>query len=161
MVVYYQLVQKIDVFEKSITNSAQNSPDINTTSGLLVSLFGVLVVAPLFEEFLYRGLVMGELKKIMRPWAAIFLQALLFGVLHGVLFQGVFAIFMGIILGVLYHRTKNIGVVAVCHAVFNCTASMTLWELNLPKMIICIVVGVVFVVYALWKIFENTAEGEN
>ena len=154
--VYYNLVEGVALFEKSIAESAATTPNLSSGWDYVIALFGVLVVAPLFEEFLFRGLVMGELKKIMRPWAAIIIQAVLFGVLHGYLFQGVFAGFMGIFLGIIYHRTKNIGTAAVCHGIFNLTSPLMLTGLAMRGNIVFAVIGIVLMALSLFYIYANT-----
>ncbi len=154
--VYYNLVEGVELFEKSISEASVVTPELSTGWDYIVAVFGVLVVAPLFEEFLFRGLVMGELKKIMRPWAAIIIQAALFGVLHGFLFQSIFAAFMGVFLGIIYHKTKNIGVAAICHGVFNLTSPLMLEGLAIRGNIVFAVIGIVLVALSLFYIYANT-----
>ncbi len=154
--VYYYLIQNVEVFEKSIIESAVVAPRLSTRMDFAIAFFSVLIVAPLFEEFLFRGLIMGELKKIMRPWAAILLQAIIFGVSHGLLFQSIFTAFIGIFLGIIYHRTKNIFAAAVCHGVFNFTSALMLRNLAISGSIVFAAIGIVVTGLGLFYIYANS-----
>ena len=156
--VYYNLIQNVDIFRKSVIESATVEPRLYSRMDFAIAFFSILIVAPLFEEFLFRGLIMGELKKIMRPWAAILIQAVIFGVAHGFLFQSVFTGFLGILLGIVYHRTKNIFATAFCHSIFNITSSFMLKNLAFRGTIIFVTIGIVVTGLGLFYIYANTDE---
>lgn len=154
--VYYCSAQKIDVLLKSIERAEATSPEMNGALQILVALFGVIIVAPLFEEVLFRGLVMGELKKIMRPWAAITLQAILFGVAHGVLFQSIFAFAVGIVLGIVYHHTQSIKTAVICHSVFNFSTVLMQEDMSLIGNVIFITAGILLTTLSIFYIISNS-----
>lgn len=156
VVVYYSFSQKIDVLQKSIEKAASASPDIGSVSQMLIALFSVLIVAPLFEELLFRGIVMGNLMKIMRPWAAITFQAILFGIAHGVLFQSIFACAIGIILGIVYYRTQSIKTAAICHCVFNFSTILMQEDLSVKGAAIFLVAGLLLSSLSLFYIIDNS-----
>lgn len=58
------------------------------------------IVAPIFEEFIYRGAVLRSLEKYGKSFA-ILISAILFGLMHGNFYQIFMAIGVGIILGYL------------------------------------------------------------
>lgn len=116
---YYHFAKKISLLKKSIEQADALLPDSLSPYQALIALLTVIVIAPLFEEFLFRFLIMGELSDIMRPWAAVVLQAILFGAAHLSLFQSMFAFIMGILLGVVSLKTKSIKACAILHGVFN------------------------------------------
>ncbi len=153
--VYYSFAQKITVLEKSIEKAAEINPEITTLTQLFTALLCVAVFAPFFEEILFRGLVMTELLKIMRPWAAIGLQAVIFGAIHGVLFQSIFAFVIGIALGVLYYRSRNILVAVTCHSAFNISAVLMQGELSLVGVLVYSLGGVLLCTLSLIYIFSN------
>lgn len=153
--VYYSFAQKITVLEKSIQKAAEINPEITTIAQLFTALFCIAVLAPFFEEIMFRGLVMTELLKIMRPWAAIGLQAIIFGAIHGVLFQSVFAFVIGIALGILYHRSQNILVAIICHSAFNISAVLMQGELSLIGVLVYSVSGLSLCALSLIYILSN------
>lgn len=153
--VYYSLSENIAVLDESITTAESSLPDITTTSQLFFALLCSLVIAPCFEEILFRGLVMGELLKIMRPWIAIILQAIVFGVMHGVLFQSIFALVIGIALGFIYYLTKNIRVAVLFHCVFNFSAIFMQGRLPVSGLILYSVAGIMLCVLSVFYICLN------
>ena len=67
---------------------------LNTVSGVLVAV----IVEPFLEEWIFRGAILRQLA----PYGvnfAIVTQAVLFALWHGNLYQGIFAFFVGLILG--------------------------------------------------------------
>ncbi len=159
--VYYYLSQEVTTLKESIEDAAATSPELTTTAQLLVALFAIIVVAPLFEEFLFRGIIMNEFLKIMRPWAAIGLQGILFGIIHGVLFQSIFAAVMGIFIGIVYFRTKSLKTAVVCHSVFNLSSSLTVIEMDFRTGIVLAVIGVILVAFSLTYIIQNCKRNNN
>ena len=80
----------------------------------------VLVLSPVFEEFLYRGVLLrGLLFKGFSPAYAVVVSSLLFALVHLNLLQGIHAFLLGALLGVLYLKTGNFTVVVLGHFVSN------------------------------------------
>ena len=154
--VYCTLIQSLDIFKKSIIESATVAPRLYTRMEFAISFFSVLVAAPLFEEFLFRALIMGELKKVVRPWIAIVIQAILFGFSHGAVFQIPYTIFIGLLLGIIYHRTKNIMVPIICHSVYNFSATLILGGAAMRSNVVFITVSVVLMSLSMFYIIANT-----
>lgn len=63
----------------------------------------VAFVGPIIEEVVFRGAVLGSLKKYGKGFAII-ISAVLFGIMHANLIQSIFAIIIGLVLG--YVRTE-------------------------------------------------------
>lgn len=153
--VYYHFAMGIDVLKQSIEKAEALMPETVTTYEALIAVFAVIIVAPLFEEFLFRGLVMGELMSIMRPWAAIVFQAVLFGAAHMSLFQSLFAGVMGLFLGIIYYKLKSLKATAICHGVFNYSAVMAAMELNNASAVVIGVFGILLLVTAMFYIIKS------
>lgn len=84
-----------------------------------VLLFAVIFVAPIGEELLFRGLIQGYGLKNFAPVLAIGLQGLIFGLYHGNIIQGIYAFFMGVVLGFVAHKTGTILTSTVLHISVN------------------------------------------
>ena len=156
--VYYHYSQNIEMLNKSIDSAAAITPELTSNAQLMVAVVSTVIIAPLFEEFLFRGILMYELKKVMRPWAAIAVQGILFGIVHGVLFQSIFAAVMGIILGVVYHNTKSLKTSVVCHGVFNLSVVLTQAELNTRTVVVFVVMGMLLSVFSMIYILKSNRE---
>lgn len=66
----------------------------------------VLLLAPIGEELLFRGVIQGYASKYMAPSLAVIFQGLLFGIYHGNPVQGVYAAVLGCILGFVVYKTN-------------------------------------------------------
>ncbi len=89
---------------------------------LVLNLLAVGIIGPIFEEILFRGLIFGELRKISRVRAALFIQAVLFGVYHLDIIQGSYAVLIGLLLGYVYYRSNSIIAPMIVHATINTTS---------------------------------------
>lgn len=86
---------------KGITGSDPVSNDIGISEGplsFIITLLSVGIMPALVEEFAFRGVILGTMRKYMSDGASIFLSAALFGLLHGNLVQIPFAFGVGLIL---------------------------------------------------------------
>ena len=82
------------------------------------------IMAPVAEELLCRGAILGALLRLMprRPWVAIVAQALIFGLIHMNPVQIVFGGLYGLLLGWLCWRTSSLLPGIVVHVVNNSCA---------------------------------------
>lgn len=77
-----------------------------------------ILAAPLFEEYIFRGLVMRGLEASVSPRHAVFGSALLFALVHPTLsFFPVLALGIGTALA--YQRSRSLAAAMVTHAVYN------------------------------------------
>ncbi len=84
-----------------------------------LTLISVSVFAPLFEEWLCRGLVLRGLLQKMSPAAAISISAAFFAVLHMNPWQAVPAFIIGLLFGYVYYRTGSLKLTMLMHCVNN------------------------------------------
>lgn len=78
------------------------------------------ILAPIFEEIMCRGVLIGGLLKIKCPvWTSIILSGIIFGALHGMIFMFLAATIFGIITGWLYCRTRSLIPGIVMHIINN------------------------------------------
>lgn len=97
----------------------------------------VAIIGPIFEELLFRKLIIGRLATYGQK-SAIIISALLFGLLHGNLAQFFYATLFGIILGHIYCCTGKLRYTIAIHIGFNALAGVfTHWlssNLDLDKL---------------------------
>ena len=90
-------------------------------------LLALTIVGPLTEEILFREAVEGEmLRRGVRPWTAIGISALTFSLAHLNLAQGIYALPLGILFGIIYCKTGNIVLTTILHILNNGIAAMQL-----------------------------------
>lgn len=83
-------------------------------------IFSVVILAPILEEYLFRGILFAELKKSHK--AKIIITALTFAIYHLNLIQGLNTLFIGLVLGYIYYYRRNIKEVILVHMVNNLVA---------------------------------------
>ena len=120
-----------------------------------------VLLAPLTEELLFRGLIRTELRTHMRTHTAAFLGALLFGLYHGNVSQGIYAFLLALCLELVCEWSGSL-LPAVClHAGAN-GAAICLTALmsghaevfNLPAATFFAAAGAVLAAAALYKTKE-------
>jgi len=92
-----------------------------TRSKTTLALAGVsaIIVAPIAEELLFRGLLLPALQRWMNRTAAIVLSALFFAAGHIDLFVFLPMLALGLVMGYLYDRTRSIAAPLAMHMTYN------------------------------------------
>jgi len=132
------LLSVLGVLLRAPSDSSQIEVLIKSRASLAaVMLFGV-VLAPIFEEMLFRGFLLPLLARSMGPWPGIFLTALPFGLLHGAqnrwAWQPIVLIGLaGVVFGYVRYKTKSTTSAFVMHSAYNATGflgyALTHWQL--------------------------------
>ena len=87
-----------------------------------ITLISVSVFAPLFEEWLCRGMVLRGLLQKTHPVSAILVSAAFFAVLHMNPWQALPAFLLGILFGYVYYKTGSLKLTMLMHCVNNTMA---------------------------------------
>ncbi len=95
-----------------------------------LALVTVCIIAPAFEEIMFRGIILGEMTPVMPFHIANIIQALLFAVVHGNIIQGIYTFIVGLCLGISYRRSGNIYMPIAIHILFN-TANALIYRFNI------------------------------
>ena len=89
------------------------------TNMWITVLYGILL-GPIAEELCFRGLVFNYLEKSKIHFMfGILIQAVLFGVMHSNLIQGIYASALGMLLGYLRYKYKTVLITIGAHMLFN------------------------------------------
>ena len=88
----------------------------------ILSIF-VVILAPIFEELVFRKLLMDRLL-VLGDKIAILVSALAFGAFHGNLYQFFYATFVGLVFGYVYAKTRDIKYSIILHAIVNFLGSI-------------------------------------
>ena len=101
---------------------------------LVLYAFVSVIIAPIFEEFLFRLVLLqpivkrlerGDLtatKQAFLKYGSVVCYSLLFGVIHGTMYHLVIGSLFGALLGIVYIKTKNIFDTITMHVVYNMCA---------------------------------------
>ena len=99
----------------------------------LDNIIGELLLSPITEELIFRAIILKGLLIKIKPWKAILISALLFGVPHfNPINQGAIinAILLGILTGWIYYKTKNVVYTIFMHFITNFTILSTIYYFN-------------------------------
>jgi hypothetical protein len=84
----------------------------------------VVLLGPVAEELIFRGVITDRLKPAFSFWTVNVIQAALFGVFHLNVIQGLYAFCLGLILGLVVKVTDTISASIMTHIFFNGTTEI-------------------------------------
>ena len=99
--------------------SFQNLATMVAGGSVPVRFLAVVIIGPLVEEICFRGIVLNRLLAWSKPSAAVIIQSISFGAVHGNLVQFLFSICLGVALGSMFVKFRKLWVCIVGHVVFN------------------------------------------
>jgi membrane protease YdiL (CAAX protease family) len=88
-----------------------------------------VIAAPICEEVLFRGLIQTALVRKRGPWAGILIASALFGIIHLIPQQVVAGFLLGMIIGLVYYKTRSLAAAIGLHLINNALATfLSLFE---------------------------------
>jgi membrane protease YdiL (CAAX protease family) len=99
---------------------------------LALALFFVTasLLAPIFEEIMFRGFLLPSLTRYLPVWGAIVSSGLIFAIAHLSLSEVLPLTTLGIILGVVYTRSRNLLASILLHSLWNSGTLISLFILG-------------------------------
>jgi len=79
----------------------------------------IVVAGPLFEEILFRGMILDGFLKRYSPWKAILWSSLIFGLFHLNPWQFIPAFILGVLMGYVYWKTRSLWLCIFIHFINN------------------------------------------
>lgn len=145
-------------------------------SPVWVSLLSVSVLAPFFEEWLCRGMILRGLLQRINPVAAMVISAFCFALIHLNPWQALPAFVLGMLFAYVYYKTGSLKITMLMHCANNTFAVITgqldsfkdvdffyqvmdTWQ-YIALLACCLVIIVLFV-DILWKNIPMSSERGN
>ena len=116
------IAEPINTLLPEMPEILKNALEQLTEGPIWVSLLSVSIFAPLFEEWLCRGLVLRGLLQKMNPASAIGVSAAFFAILHMNPWQAIPAFILGLLFGYVYYKTGSLKLTMLMHCVNNTMA---------------------------------------
>jgi len=116
-------------FTKTFENYTETIESLFSGKDIIVLLL-LVFVAPVAEELIFRGMILHRANSMMPFLEANLMQAVLFGVYHGNIVQGIYATALGFLLGLVYRKFNTIYAPIFLHMIVNASS---LLMLLLPK----------------------------
>lgn len=127
---------------------------------ILLILYSILL-GPIGEELIFRGVTLSSAKKALPFWAANLLQAFLFGVFHLNVIQGIYAFIIGIVLGYICHKGGSVSFSILLHIAFNAWGTLMPSDLaiyeNPMLYAIFLIVSVFLAILGFYLFRKNTS----
>ncbi|MBK1988706.1 CPBP family intramembrane metalloprotease [Sphaerospermopsis aphanizomenoides BCCUSP55] len=95
-----------------------------------IFFFTAAMAAPFFEEFLFRGFLLPSLTRYIPVWGAIVVSSLLFAAAHLSLSEIMPLTALGMVLGVVYTRSRNLLAPMLLHSLWNSGTLLSLFLLG-------------------------------
>lgn len=139
----------LGILDTCFPNLLKNYKEMMEIAGIVemsaIAILATGIMAPVGEELLCRGIMFRLAGKVSNKfWVANCIQAFAFGIIHANLVQGTYAFFLGLILGYIYGKYRNIWLCMLLHASVNLSANFIeyLWE-ALPEQNGMLFVGMI------------------
>ncbi|MEH2163922.1 MAG: CPBP family glutamic-type intramembrane protease [Nostoc sp.] len=105
---------------------------LESQDGIALGIFfsTAAIAAPFFEEILFRGFLLPSLTRYLPVWGSILISSLLFAIAHLSLSEILPLTALGIVLGVVYTRSRNLFAPMLLHSLWNSGTLLSLFVLG-------------------------------
>jgi uncharacterized protein len=111
-----------EYYEHIRNESLETILDMQRPAELVFCILAIGLLPALFEELLFRGIMLNIFKKLSRSAnLAVFIQAMVFTILHLSIYEFPAILFMGILFGMIALKTGTIIYGILLHFLFNTT----------------------------------------
>ncbi len=147
IVVAFNVVSSILISFLPFLQVESAATESKTLIGIILNVLTIAIVAPIFEEIAFRGIILHTFKQYGTRFA-ILASSMLFGLLHGNITQSLFAFILGILLSKLTLKAKSILPAIFIHVFNNAMALITVEWMLLTIFAFLFIVGV-------WVLIKN------
>ena len=121
-----------------------------------IRILATVVVVPIVEEVIFRGLIYTRMKKAMKVPAAIVLSGLVFGLMHGQILWITYTFIAGILFAVVMEKTRSLKASIVLHMALN-SVSAVLGGIEITGLAayVVILIAVMLMVGALCYVLKS------
>ena len=151
---YSMIIAFVDFILPNGISLAENYGDTMGSLFTPVGLLYVVLIGPIFEELIFRGAIMGTLRRFGNNFAILF-SSILFGFYHMLILQIPFAFVMGLLFGYVATRW-SLRIAIVLHIIvnglsclFSMQESLTIAGIAGLAMICCAILTIIFAI--VWK----------
>ena len=120
--------KQMQELEEMYNRAMQAFLKMDSKADLFINLFIMALLPAIGEELFFRG----SLQKVVyrmsnKPWLAVLISSIIFALLHGTFFKIIPIFVLGLLLGVLYHFTRNLWYNILIHFLNNAFAVMAVY----------------------------------
>lgn len=97
---------------------------------LIIFFVTACILAPIFEEIMFRGFLLPSLTRYLPVWGSIVVSGVIFAIAHLSLAETIPLATLGIILGIVYTRSRSLLASMMVHSLWNSGTLLTLFLLG-------------------------------
>lgn len=131
---------------------------ILTQNNSIVNLICSIILIPIFEEIMFRGILFNFFRKNYSLTFSIIFQALIFGVFHGNSLQLIYTFIGGIALALIYIYCDSILGNILLHVILNFCGSVLIPKLlfiNETINYLLLIIGIIIFTFSSWELLFN------
>ena len=102
-----------------VDNTVLEGSDAMLDNDWYMALIAIALIAPIVEEFCFRGFVYNGYRRDGAGLSAVFMSALMFAFMHMNFNQAAYAFVIGIAFAFIYEATGSVWSSFICHSLFN------------------------------------------
>jgi len=134
----------------------------------ILTFFSYVIVAPIIEEIVYRGIVFNYLKRTFNLVPAIIISSFLFALFHfDFSGEGVIKLISGFAFCIAYHKTKSIVAPILFHIFINLISQLTTEQVieasavNISRYIPLVIFGIFFTFFLIKEMVKKVETPES
>lgn len=154
--VYINLAEFIPFINNSYNKfMSVMDPKVGQTLETKVYMFMfVVILAPMLEELIFRGILYNEIKKYYSDKHTVFITAVLFSIAHLNIIQSTYTFVLGICLGYIIYKYKNIKLTIFIHFINNISSFVKIGNIGVQQIYIIISI-MATIIYIFDKIYKK------
>lgn len=153
---------------EGLMDQYEASSELVLGGSMVINLLAVVLVAPIVEEVIFRGLILSRLRRAMPTAVAAFISSALFAIAHGAWVWMAYAFVTAMAFCFISVKYRSIAVSIAAHMVFNLFGVImgSLGEFDLPGMFFALLlfaglISSVFILIAIGRRKTCAAEASD
>jgi len=114
--------------EASYNRMLQSFLKMGSAKDVVINLVVMALVPAIGEELFFRGALQKSMLRLSnQPWLAILVSSIVFAILHGTVLKFIPIFTLGVLLGTVYHVTRNLWYTIIIHFLNNALAVLAVY----------------------------------
>lgn len=146
---------------ESLLESYLQSTEGMVSGSLIIMLISIVIIAPIVEEIIFRGLILSRLNKVMNTTVALIVSSLIFAILHGHILWVTYAFVLGVLFGIIAIITGSTLPTIIFHMSFN-LSGLFVGSIPFPEwstVIVCVVSFIISTIL-IYNVVKKTSKKE-
>lgn len=146
------------ILTKLIPSYTNVQNHLEHTKNSILQLSIIIILIPICEEIIYRRVIFGYLKENYNIVCSIIIQALVFGIAHGNIVQGIYTFILGIALALVYVCFNSLWGSIILHIIFNFMGLLIIPKvvsINPSLIYVLLIIGIACLLLSLFKVMKK------